>query len=735
MHAKSDNGSEAKKIKLQTDIVSCFGNAKKITSEQQWTRVNVARTELYLYSRTKLPKLIFDCQRFRHMEDELYKAGWIDAGGAASECPPARHLNRKNVGEYSEAEFQLFRGRLHRFIREMLTRSKGNPCAQGIHDCVTLGNRIKNLSVGIILPNVESTEGIFNWAVCLCLHRTKNADSRAIATKMNNICQYMCGVPYDQLCHSTIADYAALRVAVELNHQRDGCSMHALDKVARAAVGDLTISRKKKVVNPFPKCQDLLARATKCATHFAFSKKRLDDLWQLAKASCSYSNDIRPKTELSTTRIAARHGMIKSLIRLNGVLRLYQVKYRATVDWDLSDDDWTALAEIEAVLEVIASATTLIQTEKYPMAALDPLIKHNVLQKLRGPSLDVIDLNNAHKHSLKKLSRDSRTVENLTEIGATALKRAALEMERRFCGNKAMTIDGLDGECQIKLNDRDLMSSLMDPRIADTLEFRTTEEERNLATDLLRAAYIKYGLVALKPKQQSQSAPNVPAVAEHPAPASTPTCRERKWELDDPDSSDDEAAMSHDDWVKSTKKKLSADFQKHFARWRVTIRNIDSVEGGWAKLFPECNLPSKPDPIRHLRTVPLMKFYTAMKAEKSKRGNPMYGLLPDLALFSRACVGALGASSYCERIASGGNNIVTDKSCSLSNRNVNILTTMKMNADFVDFLKDRYAAVKAEELINEVRNQDGDIEFDPFEELGGQMDFFSHVDEIDNESS
>jgi hypothetical protein len=67
-------------------------------------------------------------------------AAAVDAGFAASHRP-APIITRKALDEYVRGEFQLFRARLRRFVRAQFDAAKGNPFAQGLHDCVYAGQR------------------------------------------------------------------------------------------------------------------------------------------------------------------------------------------------------------------------------------------------------------------------------------------------------------------------------------------------------------------------------------------------------------------------------------------------------------------------------------------------------------------------------------------------------------------------------------------------------------------
>jgi hypothetical protein len=171
---------------------------------------------------------------------------------------------------------------------------------------VTLDNGEKNLGVGILFTNLDDAEN-FNDVLCLCLHRVNNDTAETLAAKIRDVCLFMTGMSYEDLCHSTMADFAALAVAVVLRHLKEGCSMHhSIEKAARSAVGDLTRSRGGRVQNAFPEAQRLLALAHDCAKYFSYGG-RLEDLHKF----CDTFNApaIKPQTDISTTRIAARRNM------------------------------------------------------------------------------------------------------------------------------------------------------------------------------------------------------------------------------------------------------------------------------------------------------------------------------------------------------------------------------------------------------------------------------------------
>jgi hypothetical protein len=60
------------------------------------------------------------------------------------------------------------------------------------------------------------------------------------------------------------------------------------------------------------------------------------------------------------------------VLRLNKGLKLWQIQHSPV--WKLADEEWTSLAEIEAVLNISARTTVLVQTEKLFMGAMGPVL-------------------------------------------------------------------------------------------------------------------------------------------------------------------------------------------------------------------------------------------------------------------------------------------------------------------------------------------------------------------------
>ena len=89
-----------------------------------------------------------------------------------------------------------------------------------------------------------------------------------------------------------------------------------------------------------------------------------------------------------------------------------------------------------------------------------------------------------------------------------------------------------------------------------------------------------------------------------------------------------------------------------------------------------------------------MKLFIAEDPDKSK-----YGHLPYMATTSKGSLGALLASSFCERVNSAANIILTDDNLKLGDDEVSKLTMLRMNRPFLEYMRRTYPHLKLEDLV------------------------------------
>ena len=79
-----------------------------------------------------------------------------------------------------------------------------------------------------------------------------------------------------------------------------------------------------------------------------------------------------------------------------------------------------------------------------------------------------------------------------------------------------------------------------------------------------------------------------------------------------------------------------------------------------------------------------------MKADPAKK---IFGYIPKIALASRGSMGSPHSSSFCERVMSEGNLSVTKGNTRLDSSEVEMLVVLRMNRDFMNFMRTHYADV------------------------------------------
>ena len=98
------------------------------------------------------------------------------------------------------------------------------------------------------------------------------------------------------------------------------------------------------------------------------------------------------------------------------------------------------------------------------------------------------------------------------------------------------------------------------------------------------------------------------------------------------------------------------------------------------------------DLVSDLMTLPMGKLY------KDLAKDPKLGYLPLMAQFSKGQIGVLNAESFCERCLSCANLVMTDGNTMLSNEELEMLTILRMNENFMDYMRTRRPKLSKQRL-------------------------------------
>ena len=196
----------------------------------------------------------------------------------------------------------------------------------------------------------------------------------------------------------------------------------------------------------------------------------------------------RPAEDKNNTRVSARNGLVRSMVRLNRGLDLYATMNNS--DWKLSDVEWDAGCEFLALFEVVKEATTLVQTENHFTGALAYPLAEHTMAKLRGEQFQVVDWKAVTASS--KLPLLVKEVASFSAVGKVARERVILEGERRFCGNLTEEHTGES----VVLMTRDKLAQMLDLRTVGCSHFKDRDDLRHECKALLKGDYVAYALRA-----------------------------------------------------------------------------------------------------------------------------------------------------------------------------------------------------------------------------------------------
>lgn len=643
---------------------------KKISDNEVNEKVAQAKQAIlnfYLYCSQLISKRTIEGTAFREM---------IKAVTAVPASRAARlDVGRKGLVSGVQKEYDLWKRHFKRFVEASLLVSRGNPFAQGIHDCVTLKTGSKYIAVGMSCadPSAEN-----NYTIALGFVPVSSSKAQVVSETLDKLCLDLCGHHYAELCHSTMSDFAAMNVAAEFTHEREGCAMHSNDKIARYAFGDLNRSRKKEIVERFRDGEQLMKKAQRCAVYFSYStSRRRLRLKCIGACIEGETPDVVPKTDLSTTRVAARYKMVHSLLTLNRPIRKY-AQESDDVDWEFTDDEWTALAEMEAVVKVSTEVTTMVQTETSQMGAMAYVLHNRLVQQLRSDSFPVLDLGKIAKSNPSP--RFAKKVSDFSNVGRMCLQRACLEAERRLCGNLALTVEGING-APVLPSHRDKLCLLLDPRTHHKIVGNNWDMADKLdAQNSLRNLFVDFFLNAERKHVELEL-----------------TCNGHNDDEDDDD--DDEDALlivpkprmsdvqqqTIEEWEKRRQSELKKKFNRDLKEYSSWLHRIKWHEYGRRPDAGGVDIPAnydEIDPFAHLLAVNIWPLLKTMPQSLSD--------LKLLMTHSKASLASVPAASYAERINSAGGIVSNKSNYQLDPKEVSMRVPLRMNRAFFGMLLNKF---------------------------------------------
>ena len=668
----------AKKQKTQS-VLKCLGGESSgdapvvgnfVVNRREAALGSQAR--YYIYGRQRVSKRNWEDPAFLDMLEEQYVAG----GGNRKNFPK---LSIKALLLWLEAEYEIFIRLIRRSVQDQLLYSEGNPFAQMIHDAATLKNKHKCHAIGMEFIDCYEFK---NHAVCLGMTPLESGWDCVGALSIAAVTMKVIGMKPEEVFAATMSDLAVKGVAQEFGHVGEECDMHQGDKIGRSAVGDLVRSSNKIVVNPFNEGQALMDKCHKMGVHFAYSN-RLSKLHTFSDQVDGGFARIKLKMDYNTTRVAARHSLLLSEIRLNKGLKMYAVA-NPSEKWKLTAAQWEGMAQFEGTLRISSIFTTFVQNETAFTAAMSRTFKDRMLTSLRADTLAVVDLDSVGKSP--KLQRTDVPIADLTTEGRECKRRATLEAERRYCGNITEQVTGK----KVLFSTRDELAVLLDPRTLVALKkcgVSTADKAKSMGS--LKRLYIKFGIKALSSRKCSATKEKMAATRNR----RLHSAQVNDLGLDSDSNSEHEADKSSDDEANlqsRAKEDLGIEFESCYSRYK---KRFMGGRMDWKAQFPD--VWRKADDAREDVDFPfdlwdsdMAPIFKTLKKEDPQK--ELFGYLPMMAIGSEGSIGAFLASSFCERINSAANLVVTDGNSLLSTREIDMLVTLRVNRKYMQFMRKHY---------------------------------------------
>ena len=103
-------------------------------------------------------------------------------------------------------------------------------------------------------------------------------------------------------------------------------------------------------------------------------------------------------------------------------------------------------------------------------------------------------------------------------------------------------------------------------------------------------------------------------------------------------------------------------------------------------------------------------FYMALLEKSNSGKHPLYGFIPLMAISSQYNIGALNAESFCERIISAGNLVMTDGNTLLDDDELEKLILLRINRNFMMFMREKYAHISKQNFKQTIITEEQNIE-------------------------
>ena len=137
--------------------------------------------------------------------------------------------------------------------------------------------------------------------------------------------------------------------------------------------------------------------------------------------------------------------------------------------------------------------------------------------------------------------------------------------------------------------------------------------------------------------------------------------------------------------------------RENSGRWRKLTIN-------WAEHYPELQGKQRLDTLADLMPLDIGVLYR--KIIETDPDRRLYSYIPAMASCSKGQLGALNAESFCERVLSCANDVLTEGNTLLSNEELEMLVILRMNRDFMKSMREHYGHLLTEHFGQTIINEE-----------------------------
>ena len=246
---------------------------------------------------------------------------------------------------------------IKKVIERKLLESKGIPFGQLNHDRVksAKGTKLKSFGFQFVKGNFDE-----NLVLCLGCKNCDDSTDKGVAALLDTTSTEVTGKSVDYIGSLMKSDGAAIGVSISLDMEdNEGCIMHDGDKICCEAIGRLTRSRNKVIINTFEYCQKLISKFYTVGKNFSKSSKNTMRFDETKKKHADNVPSKNITVYLNTTCIDAVRILINDFLRMKKRRQHYAIYFDISALCWPKFTDWKQVREVEGILDLVRHLTTV----------------------------------------------------------------------------------------------------------------------------------------------------------------------------------------------------------------------------------------------------------------------------------------------------------------------------------------------------------------------------------------